>query len=174
MRAHVPAVCNRAGIIDTEEVDKFKARFSGMLRSSALEAAVRELESKAGGLFLYASLLACHLETMGRKIRFTELQGLPSGLSEFYEANFGRIVRSREQWEKYSELIAMIVAAREPLPVALAREVQSLSLSFFALRLHSSLSSLLFSLLFSSLSLSLLSLSLLVFTQKSQETANAA
>jgi len=103
---------------------------SKMLRSSVLETAVRELQSKAQGLFLYASLLALQLETATtsgnkKKIDFKELKSLPSGLSEVYQVNFERMVQSRQSaWDdSYSQLIALIVAAREPLPTALAREV---------------------------------------------------
>ena len=134
-------MCERAGIKD--HVELFKAKLPKMLRSSVLETAVNELERKAEGLFLYASLLARHLEAMEHKVDFAALQGLPSGLSEIYEMNFARLMtdvavvrrnvseegeepkqkEQQEQWLAYSRLISMVVAAREPLPVVLAREV---------------------------------------------------
>ena len=119
----IPLVCGRAGVSGEEEVARFEAILTKMLRSSVLEAAVRVLEGKAGGLFLYASLLARQLEASKGKVDFAELRGLPTGLSEVYQVNFERIVQSREEWATYSRLIALIIAAREPLPVNLAREV---------------------------------------------------
>jgi len=105
-----------------------------MLRSPVLETAVRELMDKAQGLFLYASLLARQLDKNttpttaqqdNKKLDFKDLRGLPTGMSEVYEVNFERMVQSsRQGWdEHYSRLIALIVAAREPVPVAVAREV---------------------------------------------------
>lgn len=87
---------------------------------------MRKLEDKAGGLFLYASLLVHHLKTLPDKLNISKLQKLPSGLPEIYEMNFGRVIRSKEQWVAYSRLISFVVAAREPLPVTLAREVTSM------------------------------------------------
>jgi len=84
----------------------FESRLSKMLRSSVLETAVRELQSKAQGLFLYASLLALQLDKIAttttsgndmkkKKIDFKELKSLPNGLSEVYQVNFERMVQSR-------------------------------------------------------------------------------
>jgi len=135
----IPAICKRAGIHGASAPQLFESRLSKMLRSSVLETAVRELQSKAQGLFLYASFLALQLETATattsgngkKKIDFKELKSLPNGLSEVYQVNFERMVQSRQSaWDdSYSQLIALIVAAREPLPTALAREVCSM-LSF--------------------------------------------
>jgi len=118
---------------------------------------------KAQGLFLYTSLLAQHLEEMKttqdkddkdnekeskeKLLDFkdlpglpTGLSGLPTGLSAVYEENFERMVHSsRQDWdEHYSPLIALIVAAREPLPTV-ARQVRSLFPSYFLSSLFSSL-----------------------------------
>ena len=123
MRVQIPVVCGRAGVSGEEEVARFETILSKMLRSSVLEAAVRVLEGKAGGLFLYASLLARQLEASPGKVDFAELRGLPTGLSEIYQVNFERMVQSGEEWANYSRLIALIIGAREPLPVNLAREV---------------------------------------------------
>jgi len=143
VRVQIPDVCKRAGIHGANAPQLFESRLSKMLRSSVLETAVRELQSKAQGLFLYASLLALQLETATattttttsgngnennktkKKIDFKELSALPNGLSEVYQVNFERMVQSRQQaWDdSYSQLIALIVAAREPLPAALTREV---------------------------------------------------
>ena len=120
----IPAVCGRAGVSGEAEVARFEAILTKMLRSSVLEAAVRVLEGKAGGLFLYASLLARQLEASKAKVDFAELRGLPTGLSEVYQVNFERIVQSKDEWTTYSRLIALIIASREPLPVTLAREVR--------------------------------------------------
>lgn len=118
--ASIPAACERAEVKDVKE---FTATLSKLLRSPVLTTAVRELEFKAGGLFLRANLLARHLETMDRKADFRELEELPNELPEMYEASLARIVQSKEQWEKYLQLITLIIAAREPLPVTLAREL---------------------------------------------------
>ena len=122
VRVQIPALCKRVGV---SSAARFASSLTKMLRSSVLETAVRELQDKTGGLFLYASLLARQLEaSVGGKIDFKQLRGLPMGLSEVYQVNFERMVQSREDWHNhYSPLIALIVAAREPLPVTLAKEV---------------------------------------------------
>ena len=131
-RVLLPVVCERAGLSLKPQKAQFEASLTKLLHSSVLETAVRELERKAGGLFLYASLLARQLEgSVGGKIDFKQLRGLPVGLSEVYQTNFERMVQSREDWHKhFSPLIALIVAAREPLPVTLAKEVRN-SFGFF-------------------------------------------
>jgi len=99
-----------------------------MLHSSVLESTVHELELKAGGLFLYATLLAAQLShNQADKIDFAKLQLLPSGLSEMYEVNFDRLVgHSKDKWQQFVPVIALIVAAREPIPHQLVRQVHSL------------------------------------------------
>ena len=131
----LPVVCERAGLSSKPQKEQFEAKLTKLLHSSVLETAVRELERKAGGLFLYASLLARHLDDTQNlvkdqnkkegKVDFAALRGLPSGLAEIYEENFGRIVHSREEWANYSRLIALIIAARGPLPAMLARGVKN-------------------------------------------------
>jgi len=106
----IPAICARAGILGEANVSRFQSVFTKMLRSPVLETAVRELMDKAQGLFLYASLLARQLEEAemrdsrrlrtptGKKLDFKDLRGLPTGLSEVYEENFERMVRTSSVW----------------------------------------------------------------------------
>lgn len=90
-----------------------------LLESSVLDSVVRELEMKAEGLFLYASLVARQLSEEKDLIDFSALlQRLPNGLGEIYQSNFNRMV-----WKKYSRVIAMIAAVREPLPAKIVQEV---------------------------------------------------
>ena len=109
------------GISDKE---RFQTHLTKLLRSSVLDSAVRELELKAGGLFLYATLLAAELDKQDSKLDFAALQGLPGGLSEIYQVNFDRMVGADKQsWRKFVSVIALVVAAREPSPQALVQEV---------------------------------------------------
>lgn len=62
---------------------------------------------------------------MDHKVNFAELQGLPRGLSGIYETEFDRMVGSAEKWRAYSQLIGLVVVAREPLPATLAMEVSN-------------------------------------------------
>ena len=72
--------------------------FSDRLRSSALDAAVTSLERKAGGLMLYARLIADQLEATSDKIDFASVGALPAGLDEIYAENFRRVFVEDGAW----------------------------------------------------------------------------
>ena len=96
------------------------------LNTSALDTAVAALSQKAGGLFLYAHLLAQHLESeanANREINFQNLGALPAGLSEVYAVNFKRAFPEGARdpaWAKARPLVALIAAAQEPITVTMA------------------------------------------------------
>ena len=71
-----------------DDVEKF---IVDLLQSSVLDSAVKDLETKAGGLFIYARLLQAQMEEMqhktgGRKVDFAQLRSLPAGLGQMYES----------------------------------------------------------------------------------------
>ena len=81
VRKRLPELCKGTKV----DPDKLEAFIVGRLNSSALDAAVAALSAKANGLFLYAHLLAQHLDTeakAGRTINFAGLDALPTGLDE--------------------------------------------------------------------------------------------
>jgi hypothetical protein len=81
---------------------------------SALDAAVAALSAKADGLFLYAHLLAQHLDTearAGHTIDFAGLDALPTGLDEVYAVNFEAAFpegAAGAAWEAARPLIELI------------------------------------------------------------------
>ena len=114
-----------AGAVKVEEVEKFIMK---MLQSSVLNSAVKSLEKKAEGLFIYARLLQAQLEeiqreTGGRKVDFAKLGVLPSGLSEMYDSNFQRTFAEDGSWDLSMKIVAMISVAREPLPESLVEKI---------------------------------------------------
>ena len=95
-----------------------------MLRRSALDVAVEQLEARTGGLFLYASLLARELQLEPGLRDFSKLQSLPNGLSDIYKLNFDRMVGKDEvKWAKYRRVVSMIISTREPLPESIVQQV---------------------------------------------------
>ena len=105
---------------------ELEAFIVGRLNSSALDAAVAALSAKADGLFLYAHLLAQHLDTeaeAGRAIDFAGLDALPTGLDEVYAVNFNRAFPEGTDdaaWKVARPLIEQIAAAMEPITQVMA------------------------------------------------------
>ena len=122
VRKQLPELCKGS----TVDPGKLEAFIVGRLNSSALDAAVAALSSKADGLFLYAHLLAQHLDTearAGRTIDFAGLDALPTGLDEVYAVNFERAFpegAAGAAWEAARPLIELIAAAMEPITQAMA------------------------------------------------------
>ena len=122
VREQLPKLCKGS------EVDsgKLEAFIVSRLNSSALDAAVAALSAKANGLFLYAHLLAQHLDTeakAGRTINFAGLDALPTGLDEVYAVNFERAFpegAAGAAWEAARPLIELIAAAMEPITQVMA------------------------------------------------------
>ena len=80
IRERLPELCKGTRI----EADELESFISGRLNNSALDSAVAALSLRADGLFLYAHLLAEHLERAGGEIDFGSLDALPAGLGEVY------------------------------------------------------------------------------------------
>lgn len=124
VRSEIPAICNAVGIVAEKERARFESSVLRMLRRSALDVAVEQLEERTGGLFLYATLLARELQLEPGLRDFSKLQSLPNGLSEIYEINFDRMVgQDRVEWPKYKLVVSMIIAAQEPLPKSIVELV---------------------------------------------------
>ena len=107
-----------------------QAYVKSRLDNSALDAAVEKIEEKAGGLFIYASLLHSHMKSIsektGGKLTLDHISALPGGLDEIYHENFQRVFPEGVQdkkWDQYSSLVALIVAAKSSLPTALVKVV---------------------------------------------------
>ena len=122
VRRELPALCSGT-TVDPGELEGF---IVGQLSTSALDAAVEALSQKADGLFLYAHLLAKHLESeekADRPIDFAGLDALPAGLGEVYAANFARAFPAGKEdplWLEAKPLIELIAAAREPITETMA------------------------------------------------------
>ena len=122
VRERLPQLCT-GSTVDPGELEAF---IVGRLNSSALDAAVAALSAKADGLFLYAHLLAQHLDTeakAGRTIDFAGLHALPAGLDEVYAENFKRAFpegAADAAWRAARPLIELIAAAMEPIAQAMA------------------------------------------------------
>jgi hypothetical protein len=122
VRKRLPELC-KGTKVDPEKLEAF---IVGRLNSSALDAAVAALSAKAGGLFLYAHLLAQHLDTeaeAGHAIDFAGLDALPTGLDEVYAENFKRAFPEGADdaaWKDARPLIELIAAAMEPITQAMA------------------------------------------------------
>ena len=80
IRKALPAMCEGTSV----NPDSLQAFITDRLRSSALDAAVTSLERKAGGLMLYARLIAEQLASTTGKIDFASVGALPAGLDEIY------------------------------------------------------------------------------------------
>ena len=122
VRKRLPELCTGSKV-DPGELEAF---IVDRLNSSALDAAVAALSAKADGLFLYAHLLAQHLDTeakAGRTIDFAGLDALPTGLDQVYAVNFKRAFpkgAADAAWTAARPLIELIAAAMEPITQAMA------------------------------------------------------
>jgi WD40 repeat protein len=97
--------------------DALEAYIARRLRSSALDSAVTSLERKAGGLMLYARLIAEQLASTSGKIDFASVGALPAGIDEIYAENFRRVFDDDGAWGGALPLIELICAAAEPLTI---------------------------------------------------------
>lgn len=112
---------------DPEKLQKFLIQ---RLHNSSLDAAVDAMSDKAGGFFMYARLLQDQLNKTkrtqgpGGKLDFSAITAFPEGLDDMYAANFTRVFPGGVQgddWLSCCDLVALIVAALEPLPLSMAR-----------------------------------------------------
>ena len=97
------------------------------LAASAIEGPVKILEDKAEGLFQYARLLEGQLAQQksrneGGKVKIEELDGLPQGLGEMYDANFRRVFEDEKDYESSKNVIAAIVASTAKVPQEIMRD----------------------------------------------------
>merc|ERR1712185_695323 len=114
IRGRLPELCQGTAV-DAGKLENF---VSGRLNNSALDGAVKALSLRADGLFLYAHLLAQHLEHAGGKIDSAALDALPAGLGEVYAANFRRAFpggAADDGWATAQPLVELVAAAPEPL-----------------------------------------------------------
>ena len=126
VRSKLPAICMSAG--GGAKADDVEAFVMKLLQSSVLDSAVKSLEEKAGGLFIYAKLLEAQLkemqrETGGRRADLAKLRALPSGLGEMYESNFKRTFAEDKDWVACKKVVSMISVALEPLPEVLVERI---------------------------------------------------
>ena len=123
VRAELPRMCGEAG----QKAEEIEAYIMKLLESSVLDSAVRALEDRAGGLFMYARLLGEQLRASAREglIDFGNLPTFPDGLDGMYESNFKRNFDgdSEEKWLTCKKVVAMIAVAKELLPVELVGNV---------------------------------------------------
>lgn len=120
IREVIPQICKSVGV----DRSRFEASVLRLLDSSVLDSVIHEMEQKANGLFLYASLVAQQLEEEKGLIDISKLlRRLPNGLSDIYRSNFARI----GEWQKYKGVVAMIAAVREPLLASFAHKVDGFS-----------------------------------------------
>ena len=120
IRSQLPELC-RGTSVDAGELESF---ISGCLNNSALDGAVAALSLRADGLFLYAHLLAEHLERAGGEIDFGSLDALPAGLGEVYATNFLRAFprgADDDGWAAALPLVELVAAAPEPMKVETAK-----------------------------------------------------
>ncbi|CAH0380260.1 unnamed protein product [Pelagomonas calceolata] len=113
IRLALPKMCEGTSV-GAGALEKYIA---GRLRSSALDSAVTSLERKAGGLMLYARLIAEQLASTTGKIDFASVGALPAGLDEIYAENFRRVFVDDGAWGDALPLIELICAAAEPLTI---------------------------------------------------------
>ena len=113
IRLALPKMCEGTSV----NPDSLEAFITDRLRSSALDAAVTSLERKAGGLMLYARLIADQLEATSDKINFASVGALPAGLDEIYAENFRRVFVDDGAWRDALPLVELVCAAAEPLTV---------------------------------------------------------
>eukprot|EP00937_MAST-01D_sp_MAST-1D-sp2_P006716 g6716.t1 len=124
VREMLPEICKAQGHSgDWKKVMKF---IVGLLDSSALDGAIRTMVGKAGGLFIYARLLEEALAAAGAggaKLANAAVEDLPAGLDEMYAGEFERSFPGGAGWAEAKELVELVAAAQEPLPVAAARRI---------------------------------------------------
>mmetsp|Transcript_7706 Transcript_7706/g.20448 ORF Transcript_7706/g.20448 Transcript_7706/m.20448 type:complete len:1377 (-) Transcript_7706:45-4175(-) len=113
IRLALPKMCEGKSV----GAGALEAFIAERLNSSALDAAVTSLERKAGGLMLYARLIADQLEATSCKIDFARVGALPAGLDEIYAENFRRVFVDDGAWGDALPLIELICAAAEPLTI---------------------------------------------------------
>ena len=125
IRRALPEACKGTAV----DASKLEAFISGRLNNSALDGAVAALSAKADGLFLYAYLLAQHLDgeaAAGREICYDGLDTLPAGLADVYTVNFHRAFpagAADSGWAAARPLIELIAAAMQPISVTMAAAV---------------------------------------------------
>ena len=120
IRSRLPELCRGTPV----DADKLESFISGRLNNSALDGAVAALSLRADGLFLYAHLLAEHLERAGGEIDFGSLDALPAGLGEVYATNFLRAFprgADDDGWAAALPLVELVAAAPEPMKVETAK-----------------------------------------------------
>mgnify|MGYP002834381820 CR=1 FL=1 len=120
IRSRLPELCRGTPV----DADKLESFISGRLNNSALDSAVAALSLRADGLFLYAHLLAEHLERAGGEIDFGSLDALPAGLGEVYATNFRRAFpdgADDDGWAAALPLVELVAAAPEPMKVETAK-----------------------------------------------------
>ena len=120
IRSKLPELCRGTPV----DADKLESFISGRLNNSALDSAVAALSLRADGLFLYAHLLAEHLERAGGEIDFGSLDALPAGLGEVYATNFRRAFpdgADDDGWAAALPLVELVAAAPEPMKVETAK-----------------------------------------------------
>ena len=120
IRSKLPELCRGTPV----DADKLESFISGRLNNSALDSAVAALSLRADGLFLYAHLLAEHLERAGGEIDFGALDALPAGLGEVYATNFLRAFprgADDDGWAAALPLVELVAAAPEPIKVETAK-----------------------------------------------------
>ena len=119
IRKRLPELCKGTPV----KADELESFISGRLNNSALDSAVAALSLRADGLFLYAHLLAEHLERAGGEIDFGSLDALPAGLGEVYATNSARLPgrRRRRRLGGSAAAVELVAAAPEPLKVETAK-----------------------------------------------------
>ena len=113
IRLALPKMCEGTSV----GAGALEAFIAERLNSSALDAAVTSLERKAGGLMLYARLIADQLEATSGKIDFARVGALPAGLDEIYAENFRRVFVDDGAWGDALPLVELVCAAAEPLTI---------------------------------------------------------
>ena len=126
IRVLLPRMCAGHDGVNKDELQGFIKK---RLDTSVLDAAVEKMEANAKGLFIYARMLADHMKEQANKtgtFSFEDVLALPTGLTEVYQENFLRVFPEGKQdrlWKRCKELIALIGAAKAPLPVEFAQVV---------------------------------------------------
>lgn len=123
IRVELPKICENVGV----DKAQLEAYLKQRIDNSVLDAAVDKMEGKTDGLFVYAKLLGDHIEQVAAQnngqLTLEDVTALPDGLDDVYQENFSRVFPGGNRWQSYKQLVTLIVAAREPIPVALARQV---------------------------------------------------
>ncbi|KAJ1458797.1 hypothetical protein M885DRAFT_83226 [Pelagophyceae sp. CCMP2097] len=123
VRSQLPDLCAGTKYLAAD----LEASIMKKLENSTLDAFVKVLEDKAKGLFIFAQLLNDHLARAGAGQSFAALDGVPAGLDEIYLTNFRRCCADDAEWRECAGLVALIVAAREPLSADIARGIMGVA-----------------------------------------------